>query len=380
MLRLNRSLKERIYLLLANQVSLTHWKFNVRGQSNRIYEQNLTPTLYSCSCPDHSTKHTFCKHLLFLLVRVATQLDLAEVITENKNNWNSVAFEICSSSWIERLKNHINNTENGNNVNSNAIGNDCSVCFEEMKENEKLVKCTTTCKNYFHDNCISMWLSTNHDTCPLCRAKWLAEENNDLVVNILKPNIINEPIELTHEPPLTLEELTSILTPEDYMPDLQQQNEIITPEPEIISEQNINTEELLRMFKEDETKIFHCDPNKYKLYIVDEDMNVSKFQIKNKIKKDRKNNIYYEFIKTEKIPFYKKVLLMDKNTNEIFSGDNTKKIANLKCSGYKDNQIKCSPTDIPKYYVFLMSFNGNTKITKNQKIIHEIVDDDIIDA
>jgi hypothetical protein len=355
MLRLNRSLKEKIYLLLANQVSLTHWKFNVRGQSNRIYEQNLTPNSYSCSCPDHSTKHTFCKHLLFLLVRVAIQMDLAGVITEDKKNWNSVAFEICSSSWIERLKNHINNTENVNNVDANAIGNDCSVCFEEMKEDEKLVKCTTTCKNYFHDNCISMWLSTNHDTCPLCRAKWLAEENNDLVVNILKPTIINEP-----EPELIPEPILEPIL-----------------EPEI--EPDINFEELLRKIKEEETKIIPCDPNKFKLYIADEDMNVSKFQIKNKLPKDGKNIIYYEFIKTEKIPFFKKVLLMDKNTNEIFSGDNTKKIAKLKFCSY-NNQIKCSPTDIPNYYVFLISFNGNNKITKNQRIIHEIIDDNVIDA
>jgi hypothetical protein len=70
---------------------------------------------------------------------------------------------------------------------------------------------------------------------------------------------------------------------------------------------------------------------------------------------------------------------MDKNTNEIFSGDNTKKLAKLKFCSY-NNQIKCSPTDIPNYYVFLISFNGNNKITKNQRIIHEIIDDNVIDA
>ena len=352
MLRLNRSLKEKIYLLLANQLSLTHWKFNVRGQSNRIYEQNLTPNSYSCSCPDHSTKHTFCKHLLFLLVRVATQLDLAEIMCENKKNWNSVAFDICSSSWVDRLKNHINT--NKCNMDANAIGSDCSVCFEEMKSDEKLVRCITTCKNYFHDNCISMWLSTNHDTCPLCRGKWIQNNENELVVNILKPTIVDNPIELKPEP-------------------------VLIQEPEITSDIEDNIQEPNNNIEENYTKIIPCDPNKFKLYIADEDMNVNKFQIKNKLPKDKKNIIYYEFIKTEKIPSWKKVLLMDKNTNEIFSGDNTKKIAKLKFCSY-NNQIKCSPTDIPNYYVFLISFNGNNKITKNQRIIHEIIDDNVIDA
>ncbi len=193
MLRLKRSLSEKIYLLSATQVSNTHWKFNVRGQSKKIYEQNLQPELFSCSCPDHTTKHTFCKHLLFLVARVAIQMELAGTISENKSNWNNNAFNTCALSWISRLKNHINK-EKKTDVDIDAIGNDCPICFEVMKEGESLVKCVTTCKKFFHKDCMSLWLSSDHDTCPLCRADWVeaTEEPDELVVNILPTPTVSD--------------------------------------------------------------------------------------------------------------------------------------------------------------------------------------------
>ncbi len=266
MLRLNRSLNERIYLLSASQLSLSHWKFNVRGQSNRIYEQNLEPSKFSCSCPDHCTKRTFCKHLLFLIARVAVQIDLASIISENKNNWTPTSFDICASSWINRLKNHINKEKK---VESNAIGNDCSVCFEEMKEGDKLVKCITTCKNYFHDGCLSLWLSSGHDTCPLCRAKWSQNENdnNDLVVNILHTAETPEPVET--------------LQPVDN------DNYII------------------------------CDPSIYKILTIDEDISIYEY-CKKKNLKYKNGCIYYEFIKPQSISLNKEIIMMDKNTGILY--------------------------------------------------------------
>ncbi len=80
-----------------------------------------------------------------------------------------------------------------------------------MKKGEKLVKCITTCKNYFHDGCLSLWLSSGHDTCPLCRAKWSQNENesNDLVVNILTTeSIIETQIQNNLEPIYTVYKVT----------------------------------------------------------------------------------------------------------------------------------------------------------------------------
>ena len=44
--------------------------------------------------------------------------------------------------------------------------NDCSICLEEYKINEKIM--ILNCNHIYHERCIKMWLDQN-DTCPICR-------------------------------------------------------------------------------------------------------------------------------------------------------------------------------------------------------------------
>lgn len=188
MLRLKKSLSEKIYLLSANQVAGDKWMFKVRGQTNNVYEQILEPNNFSCSCPDHKKGNKFCKHLLFLVGRVSMQIELAAKICTDKSNWKEAAFISCANCWVNRLKNHIgkNPTLTGT---SSCDGGDCPVCFEEMKADEEKSQCTLTCKNWFHSECIKLWLESDHTTCPLCRSKWDTsdgvKEDNPVDVQLL---------------------------------------------------------------------------------------------------------------------------------------------------------------------------------------------------
>ena len=87
--RLNKALSEKMCLLSASYNNDSNeWDFKMRGNTNNIYEQHLCSKTYSCSCPDHQGKHTFCKHLLFLVARVAKQYDLAgELAQRPKTTW-----------------------------------------------------------------------------------------------------------------------------------------------------------------------------------------------------------------------------------------------------------------------------------------------------
>jgi hypothetical protein len=75
----------------------------------------MKPDLFYCSCPDHRTKNAFCKHLLFLISRVAMQINTACDMCNDKTKWNDISFKLCSSSWIERLKERLNNVNNNSN-------------------------------------------------------------------------------------------------------------------------------------------------------------------------------------------------------------------------------------------------------------------------
>ncbi len=86
--RLLKSLSEKMYLLSVIQKDTNTWQFKVRGQTNNVYEQELTESVYSCSCPDHQTKGTFCKHLLFLTARVGKQYELSNDLAQRpKTTW-----------------------------------------------------------------------------------------------------------------------------------------------------------------------------------------------------------------------------------------------------------------------------------------------------
>jgi E3 ubiquitin-protein ligase DOA10 len=48
---------------------------------------------------------------------------------------------------------------------------DCVICFTEMDQKEEVLEVCSTCKKYFHNQCIKQW-RTHNNTCPLCRSEF----------------------------------------------------------------------------------------------------------------------------------------------------------------------------------------------------------------
>lgn len=191
--RLIKSLNEKIYLLNATQLN-DSWKFQVRGQSNNIYEQNLSGTNYFCSCPDHQSKKTFCKHLLFLIVRVAKQYELGcELAQRPKTTWKNTVYQACSNSFIVCLSHIIKKSV----TTTTTISEDdsCLICFENLGSND-LVECSTTCHKHFHRECINLWLE-HGTTCPNCRSEWIDKKEAVIDVDTIDGSIIENTVDAT---------------------------------------------------------------------------------------------------------------------------------------------------------------------------------------
>ena len=166
--RLIKALSEKMCLLCATQTE-DKWVMKMRGSSNNVYEQTLTESTYCCSCPDQKGKNTFCKHLLFLVARVAKQYELGgELAQRPKTTWKKTAYDACSMSWINCLS-HLIKTKVEETV--TIVEGLCSICFEDLGSCE-LLECTTTCHQHFHKECMDRWLE-HGDTCPNCRANWV---------------------------------------------------------------------------------------------------------------------------------------------------------------------------------------------------------------
>lgn len=168
MQRLRKSLSEKISLLSAYQRDAS-WEFKVRGQSTSVYQQELSSTTFTCSCPDHQGKKTFCKHLLFLVARVALQFERAASISEQTVSWNEEAYAACVPSWVSRLSHLISPDEPVVDTPSDKPEGDCPICFEELTD--CTVRCETTCHKWFHRECIKRWVEDS-PTCPMCRVEW----------------------------------------------------------------------------------------------------------------------------------------------------------------------------------------------------------------
>jgi hypothetical protein len=203
MQRLQKSLSEKISLLSAYQRE-TSWEFEVRGQSASVYKQELTATTFSCTCPDHQGKKTFCKHLLFLVARVALQFERAASISEQATSWNEEVYAACVPSWVSRLSHLISDvvpSVESDSKNKEKPEGDCPICFEELENVKETVRCETTCHKWFHRVCMKRWVensenSENSPTCPMCRAEWTEVPDVPEEKEVIQGHIVDESKEI----------------------------------------------------------------------------------------------------------------------------------------------------------------------------------------
>ena len=73
---------------------------------------------------------------------------------------------------------------------NSEIENECSICFENLYENDGgLIHQTTPCQHTFHSLCLQLWQKQNN-SCPLCRgALWILLLLYTQRVRILRTNI-----------------------------------------------------------------------------------------------------------------------------------------------------------------------------------------------
>ena len=67
---------------------------------------------------------------------------------------------------IEKSYKLFKKTKKIKNVDLENLINECSICLEQYKLNEKIIK--LDCEHIFHKSCINLWFQ-NNNSCPICR-------------------------------------------------------------------------------------------------------------------------------------------------------------------------------------------------------------------
>jgi hypothetical protein len=108
-----------------------------------------------------------------------------------------------------------------------------------------------------------------------------------------------------------------------------------------------------------------CPPAKYQILAVDEDCSIKNF-VEGRGLSFKAGKGFYEFTKAEMIGAKKEVVLMKKDTGELFEGEVARKII-----GLGDVDKKCKPSDSRDYRVFIQSTSYNRKLVGGTGFLYE---------
>jgi hypothetical protein len=153
---------------LASQ-NASSWSFCVEGSTGKNYDVYLDSMIANCSCPDCAFRHKLCKHIYFVIERVA---QLPELV--NNMDHDDVFQGLLTPELNQKLVNRIFRRQKKPNEEEEGAAQKieaeepCPICFET----EFVVTNTTSCpccNKSMHMSCMRMWWQRRKTTCPLCR-------------------------------------------------------------------------------------------------------------------------------------------------------------------------------------------------------------------
>lgn len=161
--KINRAMKQKIFLLKAEYIK-NEWFFQVQGTSGNIYNVKLTSKKQTCSCPDFIQRKNVCKHIIFIIGRVAQSLENLRKLKETECNIFEIVPDL-NEKLNKRLSKRLNESEKTIN-----LDDDCIICFEKLG----VVSVKETCKVCnisYHKKCLHTWLKRKK-CCAHCRTDW----------------------------------------------------------------------------------------------------------------------------------------------------------------------------------------------------------------
>ncbi len=86
----------------------------------------------------------------------------------------------------------------------------------------------------------------------------------------------------------------------------------------------------------------------------------------------QKGKGFYQFMKPEEVQSYKEIVLMDKTTGDMFTGDRARELAGIK-DHVKGKKQQPPPSD--KWTMFIQSTSYNRKLISGTKFLYEAAKD-----
>jgi len=110
-------------------------------------------------------------------------------------------------------------------------------------------------------------------------------------------------------------------------------------------------------------------PGRFQVLEIDKDIGIKEYVLENGLK-FKTGRGFYEFTKTETIQGKKEVVLMDKKTGDMFSGQKAREMLGLP----EGASTRIRPTSLEKFAVFVQSTSANRKLMGGTRFLYEVED------
>lgn len=175
--RLTRAFTQRIYLMPEQTrcPSPNEFFFQVMGSTNKAYDIRIVKGEKAwCSCPDCEGGGNFCKHLMFVMIKVLGRA--SDDVCEDNFDITDRCIEACQKYFVH-FENAFKLVQAAEEELRKPVDDedDCPICYESFADTkaEPLVWCKASCGKSLHRDCFEKWRKMKRDVdCVYCRAKW----------------------------------------------------------------------------------------------------------------------------------------------------------------------------------------------------------------
>ena len=110
-------------------------------------------------------------------------------------------------------------------------------------------------------------------------------------------------------------------------------------------------------------------PGRFQVLDIDKDISIKAFVLENGLT-FKTGRGFYEFTKTETIQGKKEVILMERKTGDLFSGEAAREMLGLPAG----ETVRIKPSNLEKYVVFVQSTSANRKLIGKTRFLYEVED------
>jgi hypothetical protein len=118
-----------------------------------------------------------------------------------------------------------------------------------------------------------------------------------------------------------------------------------------------------------DTDLRAVSSGRFQFLDVDRDMPIKQFVLENGLT-FKTGRGFYEFMKTETIQGHKEVVLMDRKTGDLYSGERAREMLGLPPGA----TVRIKPASLEKFVVFVQSTSYNRKLISGTRFLYEVED------